>query len=102
MGKRSRIVAIRLSEEEFAHLKEQAAKCTIKVEPMLRNIIAGLELHTRPCDHHPALLKALSDISNDTDQLLRTLHANGQLTEDECNLLKKRINDCWEVISGKY
>lgn len=98
MAKRNRIVAIRLSEEEFAHLKEQAANCTLRMEPMLRNMIAGVELRTRPCEHHPALLNALTDISNDTHAILTALRSKGQLGTVDISRLQQRMDDCWRHI----
>lgn len=43
-------ILLRLTAEEYAHLKATADAAGLKLEPMLRQLILGVELRPRPPD----------------------------------------------------
>ena len=62
-------ILLRLTAEEYAHLKATADAAGLKLEPMLRQLILGVELRPRPPDEYAALLRELSAIGNRINQL---------------------------------
>ena len=50
-------ILLRLTAEEYAHLKATADAAGLKLEPMLRQLILGVELRPRPPDEYTALLR---------------------------------------------
>ena len=102
MRKRKNIAVIYLSDAEQERLDHQVAHSGVSRQAFFMKLLDGIEIKPRPCDHHSALLKALSDISNDTDQLLHTLRANGQLSDTEIDMLYDRIKNCWKHIREQY
>lgn len=48
MRKRSRHVSVWLTDQEHAHLKEQARRAGLGIDPFIRNLIGGIELRPRP------------------------------------------------------
>lgn len=49
-------ITLRLNANEYAHLKQQAEATGLKMEPLLRHLILGVQLRPRPPDTYAALL----------------------------------------------
>ena len=62
-------ITLRLNAREHAHLREQADTTGLKMEPLIRQLILGVELRPRPPDTYAALLRELSAIGNNVNQL---------------------------------
>ena len=62
-------ILLRLTAEEYAHLKATADAAGLKLEPMLRQLILGVELRPRPPDEYTALLRERSAIGNNANQI---------------------------------
>lgn len=44
-------ITLRLNAREYAHLREQADTTGLKMEPLIRQLIMGIELRPRPPRH---------------------------------------------------
>lgn len=60
---------VRLTAEEYAHLKEIAAIAQLPMEAVIRQLIMGVELRPRPPDEYAAILRELSAIGNNINQI---------------------------------
>ena len=69
MPKPYKTITLRLNAGEYAHLQEQAEATGLKMEPLLRQLIMGVNLRPRPPDTYAALLRELSAIGNNIHQL---------------------------------
>ena len=83
MGKAFKTITLRLSADEYSHLKQQAEMTGLKMEPLLRQLIMGVHLRPRPPDSYAALLRELSAIGNNVNQLAHQANARGEATRDE-------------------
>lgn len=78
MGKiRIKKISIRLSEKEYAHLKEQAGLAGLKIEPFLRNLISGVKMKPRPKEEWAELIRQLSAIGNNINQIAHRANIHG-------------------------
>ena len=98
MRKRSVRLTVYLTEKEYAFLEKQIVTSGLTKQAFGLKALLGKEIRPRPCEHHPALLKTLSDISNDFGHLLHALRESGHLSEPEIALLKERNAACWKHI----
>ena len=73
-------MTLRLNATEYAHLCRQAEVTGLKKEPLVRQLIMGVNLRPRPPDAYADLLRALSAIGNHINQLA---NARGAATGDE-------------------
>ena len=65
MRRRNRHVSVWMNEQEYQHLKAQAKKAGLGIDPFIRNLVAGIQLRPRPPDEVAALaLYLASDISS--------------------------------------
>jgi hypothetical protein len=74
---------LRLSATEYAHLKQQTALAGMKIEPFLRQLILGVELRPKPPDCYAALLRELSAIGNNINQIAHWTNGKGYATQVE-------------------
>ena len=75
-------MTLRLNATEYAHLCRQAEVTGLKKEPLVRQLIMGVNLRPRPPDAYADLLRALSAIGNNINQLAHQANARGAATGD--------------------
>lgn len=83
MRETAKTIILRLNAEEYEHLQEQMAHTGLKTTPFLRQLIMGVNLRPRPPDTYPALLRELSAIGNNINQLAYQANARGEATRGE-------------------
>ena len=76
-------ITIRLTADEYAHVKQLSTDSGLKMEPAIRRLIMGVNLRPRPPDAYAELLRALSAIGNNINQLAHQANARGAATGDE-------------------
>ncbi len=76
-------ITLRLNATQYAHLRKQAEAAGLKMEPLLRQLILGVDLGPRPPDEYAALLRELSAIGNNVNQLAHQANARGEATRQE-------------------
>ena len=69
MRKRPRHVSVWMNEAEYMHLKAQAQIAGMGVDPFIRNLVAGVQLRPRPPDTYAALLREISAIGRNINQI---------------------------------
>ena len=83
MRETAKRLSLRLNGSEYAHLKVLAEGCGMKLEPTLRQLILGAELRSRPPDEIAALLRQLSAIGNNINQIAHWTNGKGYATQAE-------------------
>lgn len=71
MRRRPIVIPLHLNRQELRHLDEQCHRAGLSREEFLRSLVAGIELHPRPCTHHAELLRQVSGLCNNANQLAR-------------------------------
>ena len=69
MRKRNRHVSVWMNEQEYRHLKKQAEIAGLGIDPFIRTLVAGIQIRPRPPDTYAALLRELSAIGNNVNQI---------------------------------
>ena len=75
MRKRNHVIPVRLNAKELRFLEEQVEKSGLSREEYIRSIVMGGEVRARPCEHHTELLRKISGLCNNANQLAHV--ANG-------------------------
>lgn len=83
MRTRNHPVSLWLTDQEYQHLKQQVEITGLKVDPFIRRLIMGANLRPRPPDTYAALLRELSAIGNNINQLAHQANARGEATKEE-------------------
>ena len=64
MSKPYKTITLRLNADEYAHLKQQTEATGLKMEPLLRQLIMGVNIRPHPPNAYASLLRELSAIGN--------------------------------------
>ena len=76
----------RLNAAEYAHLKALSDTTGLKMEPTLRKLVMGVQLRPRPPGTYAALLRDLSEIGNNVNQIVYNTNAAKAATQSERGL----------------
>lgn len=96
--KRLKKITVRLSESEYIHLKEQSSITGLKMEPFIRNLIAGCNLKPRPSDSYKDLVRELSAIGNNINQITRLANSAGSPSTAQAKQLSCLMREVWAKI----
>ena len=94
MAKPYKTVTLRLTTSQYAHLRRQAEASGLKMEPLLRQLIMGVNLRPRPPDTYAALLRELNAIGTNINQIAHNTNARkeaGQTDIDEAVRLVRQV-----------
>ena len=75
--KRRQVIPLRLTEKELQHLNQLAAQSGLSRERFLRALIMGKTIRPRPCTHHADLLRKVSGLCNNANQLAKVANTYG-------------------------
>ena len=93
-------LTVRLTEKEHAHLRKEAAKCSMKMEPYVRKLIAGSEVKSRPPDEYVTLIREVNAIGNNINQIAHRANAENHICQDEINEVKKYQCELIHLVRG--
>ena len=92
----AKTVLLRLTAQEYAHLQETSKIAGLKIEPMIRKLIMGEKLRPQPPDAYTDLLRELSAIGNNINQIAYWANAtkgiSGSQIRDASALVQKAFN----------
>ena len=95
--KRRHVIPLRLTENELKHLNRLAAQSGLSREKLLRALIMGETIRPRPCTHHEDLLRKVSGLCNNANQLAHqansTRRAEQKSVEKMIELTREVYND---------
>ena len=102
MRTRCNSVGLWLSDMELAHLKKQCQITGLNTNTYLRKLIMGEHLCPRPPDAYAALLRELSAIGNNVNQIAHWTNGKGYATQAEIreavNLVKQAYRSILDTL----
>lgn len=100
MRSRAKQVLVRLNEPEYRHLKKQLATSGLKQEPFIRSLIMGTDIRPRPPDEYAALLRELSAIGNNINQIARIANSDKRISPQALEEIMRMQGAIWQRIKG--
>lgn len=100
MRTRPRHVSVWMNEAEYRHLKEQAALAGMGIDPFIRSLVAGIQLRPRPPDEYTKLLRELSAIGNNINQIAYWANARKSIRESEIADAITLARRAWELVKN--
>lgn len=102
MGKPYKTITLRLNAVEYAHLRQQTEATGLKMEPLIRQLIMGVQLRPRPPDVYAALLRELSAIGNNANQIARIANGKKDIDPYEINEAVRLIRQAWRLVKDSF
>ena len=98
MAKPCKTVTLRLTASQYAHLRRQAEVSGLKMEPLLRQLIMGVNLRLRPPDTYSALLRELNAIGTNINQIAHNTNARKEAGQTDIDEAVKLVRQAYQLI----
>lgn len=99
---RNRHVSVWLTDAELAHLRKQAAAAGLGIDPFLRSLILGVQLRPRPPDTYAALLRELSAIGNNINQIAHTVNGQKYAADSQIDHAVALVHRAWRLVKDSF
>ena len=98
MRDRNHFIGLWLDEKEYGHLQMQCSVTGLSVSALIRQLIAGAQLRPRPPDQYAGMLRELSAIGNNINQIAHWANARGDIRESEVTDAIALVRRAWELV----
>ena len=96
MRKREHFIGLWLDDAEYRHLLKQCALSGLNTSALLRHNIMGVNIQPRPPDTYAALLRELSAIGNNVNQI--AYWANATKGKAEIAEAAALVRQAWRMV----
>ena len=98
LRKRAIRVRFHVNEEEYAHLKKQVELSGLATEQYLRQLLMGKEIKAKPTEEWKSLIRQLSAIGNNINQIARIANTYRQVSQEDVNQMQEYFAQIWEQV----
>ena len=100
MRERQHFIGVWLDEAEYQHLQKQQEITGLSVSALVRKSILGVEIRRRPPDTYSALLRELSAIGNNVNQIAYWANVRKSISEAEIAETIGLIQQAWKLVKN--
>ena len=98
MRKRQHFIGLWLDEAEYKHLQKQCALCGLNASALIRHSIMGVNIQQKPPDACAALLRELSAIGNNVNQIAYWANATKGVGKMEIAEAAALVRQAWRLV----
>ena len=100
MRGRKHFIGAWLDDKEYNHLNQLCATSGLSASAVLRQILSGTQRHPRPPDQYTDLLRELSAIGNNVNQIAYWANATRSIREPEIIEAAALAREAWELVKN--
>jgi len=100
MRERDHFIGVWLDDKEYAHLNQLCETSGLSAGAVLRQALAGVQLRPRPPDEYTKLLRELSAIGNNVNQIAYWANARKSIHEAEIVDAVQLVRKAWELVKN--
>ena len=90
-------ITIRLTADEYAHVKQLSKSSGLKMEPAIRALVMGANLYPRPPDEYAEIRRQLAAIGNNINQIARAVNARGFASGEDIAAITAAQETIWNI-----
>ena len=98
MRKREKFIGLWLSDAEYSHLLKQCTLSGLTTSALIRHSIMGMNIQPHPPDTYAALLRELSAMGNNVNQIAYWANATKGIGKMEITETVALIRQAWRLI----
>lgn len=98
MRKREKFIGLWLSDAEYRHLLQQCALSGLNTSVLLRHRIMNVDIQPKPPDTYAALLRELSAIGNNVNQIAYWANATKGIGKAEIAETAALVRQAWQLV----
>ena len=102
MRKRNKYVSVWMTEQEYTHLKQQAARSGLGIDPFIRNLVQGIRICEKPPEQYVDMLRELSAIGNNVNQIARWVNSKEFASQAEIHETAVRGNKAYMMVRDTF
>ena len=91
-------ILLRLDEAQHRHLQKQVAASGLSTTQFLRDLIEGVEVKARLPNELPELLRQISAVGNNINQIARTVNTRKYATKEELAMIETLLSKIWDKV----
>ena len=91
-----------LSESDYQHLKRLMDESGQTTSDILRDLLKGQEIRPRPTQDTTDLLRELSAIGNNINQIAHTANATRSVSSGQIKELRGMLEQVWQLVMEHY
>ena len=92
---------VRLTQSELQQLKEKARLSGLSCSALIRMLIAGCKIQARPTEEYVKLIREISAIGHNLNQLTRLANASGTLSQAQARLAADYLHQVLQLVKGE-
>lgn len=100
MRTRKNSFLLRLNDEEYNHLQNMVEMSGLNRESLLRSLIMGKQIQEKPPIEMPQLLRHLSSMGNNINQIARIANSDKSIDPKTLEEIKTMQSVLWQKIKG--
>jgi len=101
MLKRNKQVIIRLTEGEYAALRDKANAAGLKISPLIRRMINDCTIKPRPPDSYRELVREIAAVGNNVNQIAHLANSIGSVSEMQVWETTELLRQIWRLVQEK-
>ena len=98
MRKREHFIGLWLDDREYKHLLKQRTISGLNASPLIRHSIMGINIQPKPPDTYAALLRELSAIGNNVNQIAYWANATKGIGKAEIAEAAALVRQAWRML----
>ena len=98
MRERNHFIGVWLDDKEYHHFNQLCAKSGLSASAVLRQTLTETQLRPRPPDTYAALLRELSAIGNNINQIAHWANARKSISEPEIVDAAVLAKDAYQMV----
>ena len=98
MRKREHFIGLWLDDREYKHLLKQCSISGLNTSALIRHSVMGVELRPRPPDAYAALLRELSAIGVNVNQIAHNTNIKKAADRADIDEALRLIRQAWRLV----
>lgn len=98
MRKREHFIGLWLNDTEYQQMQKQCELSGLSTSALIRHAITGIDIQPRPPDTYAALLRELSAIGNNINQIAYWANARKSITDTEIKYAAELVRKAWRLV----
>ena len=100
MRKREHFIGLWLDDIEYRHLLKQCVLSGLNASTLIRHSIMDVNIQPKPPDTYAALLRELSAIGNNVNQIAYWANAQKSISKADVLQATTLVKEAWQLVKG--
>lgn len=95
-------LTLRLTADEYAHVKQLSKSSGLKMEPAIRALVMGVNLYPRPPDEYADIRRQLAAIGNNINQIAHTVNGQKYAADSQIDQAVALVHRAWRLVKDSF